>query len=146
MHSSGESVSTRGRKADLKAVDGGLSGVPKAPACIPADFIAEWDAIGRDMAERQILTTPALGLLESYLVARWTVRECQVAIAKHGLLVSSAHEKLKPNPASGLLSKALDATARLAAELGISPAARSKAGFTPKKEGDADDGWAGMDL
>ncbi len=139
-------MSTRGRKADLKAVDGGLSGVPKAPACIPVDLVPEWDAIGRDMVERKILTTPSLGLLESYLVARWTVRQCQQAIVEHGLLVSTAHGMRKPNPASGLLSKALEAVARLAAELGISPAARSKQGFgsgeKPKNKGAPD----GLDI
>lgn len=139
-------MSTRGRKAELKAVDGGLSGVPKAPECIPPVFVAEWDAIGRDMAERQILTAPALGLLESYLMARWTVRECQKAISEHGLLVSTAHKMMKPNPASGLLSKALEAVARLSAELGISPAARSKQGFRPEG-GQADEGApAGLDI
>jgi len=119
----------KGRKADLKAVEGGLSGVPKAPDCIPSDFVAEWDAIGRDMAQRQILTTPALGLLESYILARHTVRQCHAAIKEHGLLVSTAHGMKKPNPASGLLKAALEAVARLSAELGISPAARSKQGL-----------------
>lgn len=135
----------KGRKASLVSVDGGLSGIPKCPESVPAEFAAEWDAIGRDMAERKILTTPALGLLESYLIARWTVRECQKAIKEHGLLVDTAHKMKKPNPASGLLSKALEATARLAAELGISPAARSKATFKPK-EGGEDDEWSDMDL
>lgn len=135
----------KGRKASLVSVDGGLSGIPKCPASVPAEFAAEWDAIGRDMADRKILTTPALGLLESYLIARWTVRECQQAIKEHGLLVDTAHKMKKPNPASGLLSKALEATARLAAELGISPAARSKATFKPEKGVD-DDEWSGMDL
>lgn len=138
-------MTTRGRKAALVTVEGGLSGVPKCPSSVPADFAAEWDAIGRDMAERKILTTPALGLLESYLIARWTVRECQKSIARHGLTVDTAHKMMKPNPASGLLSKMLEATARLAAELGISPAARSKPNLKPAKGGE-DDGWSEMDL
>jgi P27 family predicted phage terminase small subunit len=125
-------MSTRGRKADLKAVDGGLAGVPRAPDAVPADFHDEWNAIGADMVQRKILTAAALGLLESYLIARWTVREAQAAIAKHGVLIEAATRNLKPNPACGLLAKALEATARLGAELGISPVARSKAGFQPK--------------
>ncbi len=138
-------MTTRGRKAELKAVSGGLAGVPKCPATVPVEFAGEWDAVCIDMVERQILTTPALGLLESYLIARWTVRQCQAAIQEHGLLVSTAHAMKKPNPASGLLSKALEATARLAAELGITPAARSKSTFKPK-EGGGNDGWSDLDL
>ncbi|MDR7147051.1 phage terminase small subunit P27 family [Rhizobium sp. BE258] len=135
----------RGKKAHLKAVDGGLSGVPKAPACIPDELVAEWDACGADMAARQILTASALGLLETYILARYQVRECHAAIKDHGLLVPTAHGMRKPNPASGMLKAALEAVARLSAELGISPAARSKPAFNPK-EGGKDDGWSDMDL
>lgn len=138
-------MTTRGRKAELKAVSGGLAGVPKCPAMVPPEFAAEWDAIALDMVERQILTTPALGLLETYLIARWTVRQCHLAIEKDSITVSSAHGMMKPHPACGLLSKAMEATARLAAELGISPAARSKSTFKPR-EGGVEDGWSSMDL
>ncbi len=124
-------MSTRGRKAELKAIDGGLKGVPPCPReC--ATLGTEWNAICADMIERKILTTPALGLLESYLIARWSVQEAQRAIAEHGVLTKTAHQMLKPNPACGLLSKSLEAVARLGAELGISPAARSKGQFQPK--------------
>jgi P27 family predicted phage terminase small subunit len=122
-------VSTRGRKAELKAIEGGLSGIPKAPETVPGSLHAEWDTIAADMVERKILTKPALGLLETYLIARWTVQEAQKAIAKHGMLTKTAHKMLKPNPACGILSKALESVARLGAELGISPAARAKAGL-----------------
>lgn len=125
-------MSTRGRKADLKAIDGGLKGVPKIRETVPAAMADEWNAIAADMLERKILTTPALGLLESYLIARWSVQEAQKAIAEHGVLTKTAHQMLKPNPACGLLSKSLEAVARLGAELGISPAARSKGQFQPK--------------
>lgn len=125
-------MTTRGRKAELKSIDGGLKGVPPAPAGISDILVPEWNAICADMIARQILTTPALGLVESYLIARWTVQEAQKAIAEHGVLTMTAHKMLKPNPACGLLSKSLEAIARLGAELGISPAARSKAGFQPK--------------
>jgi P27 family predicted phage terminase small subunit len=122
----------RGRKAELKAIDGGLKGVPPLGEVVPVEFTDEWNAICIDMIERKILNAPALGMLETYLIARWTVREAQKAIQQHGALVECAHKALKPNPASGLLSKALESVARLSAELGISPASRSKRGFNPK--------------
>lgn len=129
-------MTTRGRKAELKAIDGGLSGlsgVPRAPEVLPQELHAEWDAIASDMLARKILTTPALGLLETYLIARWSVQEAQKAIAKHGMLTKTAHKMLKPNPACGMLAKALESVARLGAELGISPAARSKASMRPRE-------------
>ncbi|MDI7864093.1 phage terminase small subunit P27 family [Rhizobiaceae bacterium n13] len=132
----------KGRKADLRTIDGGLKGVPKAPASLPDGIVPEWNLIAAEMVERKILTASMMGVLETYVVALWTVRECQKAIAEHGLLVSSAHDKLKPNPASGMMSKAMETVARLSAELGLTPAARSKQGFQKgeKKSGGAPDG------
>lgn len=119
----------RGRKAELRGIDGGLKGVPAVPSTIPDDFTVEWTAIASEMVKRKILTTPALGLVETYIIARWTVREAQKSLAEHGVLTKSAHGMFKPNPAAGILSKSLEAVARLSAELGITPAARAKSNF-----------------
>ena len=123
----------KGRKAELKAIDGGLAGVPAMPDEIPADMASEWQTIAADMAQRKILTPSMSGVLSTYILALWTVRECREAIAKHGLLVETAHKMMKPNPASGMMAKAMDTVSRLAAELGLTPAARSKQGFQPKE-------------
>lgn len=120
-----------GRKPNLKAIDGGLKGVPKVPDHIPADMAGEWKTIAGDLAKRKLLTSSMMGLLSSYVLALWSVRQAQAAIAKHGVLIKGAHQALKPNPANGLLSKSLEAVSRLGAELGISPAARSKSNFSP---------------
>lgn len=138
-------MSTRGRKAELQTIQGGLSGVPKRPDEVPEEMATEWNTVAADMVERKILTSAMMGVVSTYLIALWTVRECQKAIREHGLLVDTAHKVKKPNPASGIMTKAMDTVARLSAELGLTPAARSKAGFSPKKGGD-DDEWSGMDL
>lgn len=136
----------RGRKAELRAIDGGLKGVPAVPATIPTDFADEWTAISREMVQRKILTTPGLGLVETYIVARWTVREAQKALQEHGVLTKSAHGMFKPNPAAGVLSKSLEAVARLSAELGITPAARAKAGFQRGGQPSGKGAPAGLDI
>ena len=125
-------MSTRGAKATLKAIDGGLKGVPPVPDTIPAEMREEWQAIAKEMVERKILTIPGLGLVETYIIARWTAQQCQRAIAEHGPLIKAGHGQLKPNPAAGVLTKALESVARLGAELGLTPAARAKQGFQPK--------------
>jgi P27 family predicted phage terminase small subunit len=135
----------KGRKAELTAIDGGLKGAPKAPDCIPKSMVKEWDVITADMAARSILTGSMIGIVITYVLALWAVRESQKEIATHGLLVETAHKTKKPNPACGLLVKANDTVARLAAELGLTPAARAKQGFTQK--GKDDEGAPpGMDL
>lgn len=139
------SKGTRGRKAELKAIDGGLKGVPKPPAEIPPVMIGEWKMVAADMVQRQILTPAMAGVLSTYIIALWTVRECQKAISEHGPMTKTAHGMLKPNPASGMMAKAMDTVARLSAELGLTPAARSKQGFQQK--GDDDDGApTGLDI
>lgn len=140
-------MSTRGAKATLKAIDGGLKGVPPVPGTIPAEMTDEWTAVVAEMVQRKILTTPGLGLVESYIIARWTIREAQKALAEHGMLTKSAHGMFKPNPASGILKTSMEVAARLAAELGITPAARAKQGFQPKGGDNASQGApAGMDF
>ncbi|MXN48808.1 phage terminase small subunit P27 family [Shinella kummerowiae] len=137
------SKGTRGAKATLKAIDGGLKGVPKAPDRLPQEVVPEWNDIAADMVQRKILTASMMGVLETYVIALWTVRECQKAIADHGLLVATAHQMMKPNPASGIMAKAMETVARLSAELGLTPAARSKQGFgggEKPKTGGAPDG------
>ena len=130
---------TAGRKPTLKAIDGGLKGAPRTPDHIPADMAGEWKTIAADLAKRKLLTSAMLGLLSTYIIALWSARQAQAAIAKHGVLVKGAHQALKPNPANGLLSKSLEAVARLGAELGITPASRSKSHFSPTGA-PADDG------
>lgn len=122
-------MSTRGRKAELKTIDGGLSGVPKAPAEIPACMLSEWNAVAGDLVERKLLTVAMMGVLSTYIIALWSVRQAQQAVEEHGLLVKTAHNMLKPNPASGVLTKSSEQVARLSAELGLTPAARSKQQF-----------------
>jgi P27 family predicted phage terminase small subunit len=123
------SKGTRGAKATLKAIDGGLKGVPRAPSGIPAAQRGEWETIAADMVQRNILTASMMGILETYIIALWTVRECQKAMAEHGPMTKTAHGMLKPNPAHGMMAKAMETVARLSAELGLTPAARSKQGF-----------------
>jgi P27 family predicted phage terminase small subunit len=134
------SKGTRGAKATLKAIDGGLSGVPKPPAEVPDGMEGEWQTIAAELVQRQLLTASMSGILTTYVVALWTVRECQKSLAEHGLMAKTAHGMPKPNPASGMMAKAMVTVARLSAELGLTPAARSKQGFNGKQGGADDQG------
>jgi len=135
-------MSTRGRKAELKTIEGGLAGVPSPPGEIPEDMVAEWQTIAADLVQRELLTASMRGLLSTYVIALWTVRECHKAMVKHGPTVKTAHGMDKPNPAHGMMAKAMETVSRLSAELGLTPAARAKQGFqrSEQKPGGAPDG------
>ena len=139
----------RGRRpATLKAIEGGLSGAAPLPPDVPKSCRAEWDRVVSDLAARKLLTPATLGSVAAYVIARWTVGECVKAVQKDGAFVRTKGGEPKPHPALGVMSKTNETVARLAAELGLTPAARSRRGLSgPAEGGEADDGApAGLDL
>ena len=119
-------MSTRGRKADLRVIEGGLSDAPDFPDNIPADMHGEWKAVVADLTERRMLTEAMLGSVEAYVMALCNMRLAQKAINDLGVVVTGDRGGMKQNPAVSLLGKAHSAVQRLAAELGLTPAARSR--------------------
>lgn len=137
----------KGVKPKLRAVKGGLADVPLPPASLPPEMAEEWTVIAADLTKRGLLAASMVGALEAYCVALWTVRQAQAAIAEHGVVVKGAHGAPKPNPATGVLNRAMEQVARLAGEMGITVAARSRKGLQPhERESDADQAPTGLDL
>lgn len=137
----------RGRKPDLKVIEGGqLEGNAPAPGYFSPTMVAEWDALIEDLTERKLLTDTMLGSVEMYVTAMANVRKAQAAIESHGVLVTGAEGAMKPNPASGLLWRSQAIVTRLAGELGLTPAARSKTAFQPPKEEEDDDLFSRMGI
>lgn len=139
----------RGRRpTELKAIEGGLSSQAPAPVHVPKAAHAEWNRVVSDMTSRKLLTSAALGAVASYVIATWTVAECVKAIQRDGAFVLTKGHQPKPHPALGIMNKQQEIIARLAGELGLTPAARSRKGLAgPAEGGEADDGApAGLDL
>lgn len=139
----------RGRRtANLKAIDGGLSGKAVPPAHVPKAAQAEWNRVVSDLAGRKLLTPATLGAVASYAIATWTVSECVKAIQRDGAFILTKGNQPKPHPALGIMNKQQEMIARLAGDLGLTPAARSRKGLSaPSEGGDADDGApSGLDL
>ena len=117
----------RGRKAELKVIDGGLlDETPPPPPHFDDEMAARWAEIVCDLRERKLLTVTMLGSVEVYVMALRNVRQAQKSLDEHGVLVANSDGILRPNPVSGLLWRSQTIMARLAAELGLTPAARSK--------------------
>lgn len=129
----------KGRKAELRVIDGGLDHVPQVPAHIPPAMAGEWHAVIEELTDRKVLTEAMRGSVDAYVLALHNAREAQKAIDAHGLLVASGKEGvLKQNPAVSMLGKANETIMRLAVELGLTPAARSKPAFQKPKEEEDD--------
>ncbi|MDW9626496.1 phage terminase small subunit P27 family [Sinorhizobium meliloti] len=137
-------MSTRGRKAELRIVDEDFqtSVEPEIPASIPQDLHQTWLNIIADLRGRKVLTDAMLGSVESYVLAVRGMRLAHEAIEKYGAVIDGPKGPTK-NPAVTLLGKEQSTISRLAAELGLTPAARSRRKMS---DGNNDDGTGQSDL
>lgn len=126
---------TRGLKpATIVSGSSPVTIVPKSPAYLSKDAKAEWRRVAPILAEeRKVLTIADLAALENYVIAVATMREAHRELQASGLVVGG-----KRNPASTILLQAQQQQLRAAAELGLTPAARSRAVMAPGS-GDDDD-------
>ena len=136
----------RGRRPELTAIEGGAPPLAPRPAHIPKSMVQEWDRCVSDLAARKLLHPSMLGLVASYVIALFQVAECVKAIEADGAFVKTKTGEPKPHPAHGLLNKAQELVARLGAELGLSPSARSRKGLQGPERSPDDGAPAGLDL
>ena len=132
----------RGRKPDLRAIDGGLSDVPPPPTWLPSPARQEWLRVLPDLVKRHVLAEADLATVENYCLAIGIVRQCQERIAADGMLVET-NTGPKRHPAAQTLFNAMTEARRLAAEIGLTPASRSK---TKQASHDQGDMWADLDI
>lgn len=125
----------RGRKPMLQAIEGGLSRVPRPPAWLPEEAKAEWKRVLPSLIKRRVLTDTDIAVVEAYCLAAGTVQRSQATIGREG----DTTEAGKRHPAFQTMFQALTEMRRLAAEIGLTPASRMKAGKAPEgEEGYAD--------
>ncbi len=96
------------------------------------------------LRDRRVLSRQDLATLENYCLTIGMIRASQRMIADEGAMVDTRGGEKKRHPAHQTLFQGLTESRRLAAELGLTPASRSKAVAMPA-DGDADD-LADLDL
>lgn len=118
---------TRGRKAAITALDGALSEVPKPPSWLTTHAKAEWRRVLPQLVADRKIAAHELGTVEAYCMAVAGIRDAQTAIeANGGPYITSVSGDLKRHPATTLQKESIEAARRLAGELGLTPASRSK--------------------
>lgn len=133
----------RGRRPDLQPIEGGKSKLLAPPDHFPRAMCVEWQTVVADLMERGLLAESMTGVLACYVTSVWTVAECRKALGQDGFFVKTKTGEPKPHPAAGMLSKHVEIVARLAAELGLTPAARSRKALQgPETAADDDDSSA----
>lgn len=115
----------RGRKPRLRPVPGAATETPRAPRWLPEAAQAEWRRAAPALVARRVLTEEAMATLEQYCLAVGAIREAQAAISRDGMLVDTPRGKRR-HPAFQVIGPMLTESRRLAAELGLTPAARAR--------------------
>lgn len=120
----------RGVKPQLRAIEGGLSKVPAAPAGLNSSAREEFRRAAQDMLDLKLLTKsdiPALGQLAN---ARAMVKKLRpMADKADPIIVNEKTGATKQHPAYVMLEKFMSLCLRYEGELGLTPAARARKGF-----------------
>jgi P27 family predicted phage terminase small subunit len=125
----------RGRKPELRGVDGGLDRLPKPPAWLSPEGRQEWRRVAPELQRRRTLKACDLSALESYVEAVASIRRCRALIAEQGEVIET-QQGLRRHPASVTLIATMAEARRYAEALGLTPTSRHK---VPSQE-DVEDG------
>lgn len=111
-----------------------VTGIPKTPSYLAKEAKAEWRRVAPILIdERKVLTEADLSALENYVIAVATMRQAHKELHATGLLLGG-----KRNPLSTILLQAQQQQLRAAGELGLTPAARSRASISDAANDDED--------
>lgn len=121
----------RGVKPNLKTVAAVVLRVPAPPSHLSAVAKAEWKRVVPDLISRGLFTDPPM--VENYCAAVAGAREAQKALKGKVMLNGKAH------PAVRMHQQYLEIARRHAAELGLTPVARSRRGIAPPPSTKDDD-------
>lgn len=113
------------------------------PGLLP-EARAEWDRIADDVVASGLVTVADLPALAAYCTnyGRWVQAERLLAVAAkadpetEGLMIETTSGNLVQNPLVGIRNKALSDLMKSAAELGMTPSARSRVQAAPASNDD----------
>jgi P27 family predicted phage terminase small subunit len=117
---------TRGRKSPPRAAADALSRVPKVPAWFTDEAAAEWRRVMPQLVERGTLTAADLSACELYCSAVGDALVARKTIATEGATIETRLGDTKRHPAWTTLRESTTAARQWAAELGLTPASRSR--------------------
>lgn len=120
-------------RGSWRAKGRGAAGEPrpavKAPACpgwLSKEAKAEWRRAAKVLVAMRVLTEGDRAVLAGYCQAWAEFRQADEAIQKSGLLIKDAEGALRRNPLLMVRNAAHDRMTRDAAQLGLTPAARTR--------------------
>jgi len=107
--------------------------IPKAPAWLNAEAKKLWRYFAARLAEVRVLTDLDQQPLAVYCTAAARLAKAEAAIAKLGEVVKTAAGFAAANPWIGIAGKCTETMLRYGAELGLSPASRTRIKISPNR-------------
>lgn len=117
---------TRGRKAEPKPTTDAISRAPPPPKEMTAEAKAEWRRVMPVLVDRRSLSPADLAAVERYCEATGDVKIARARIKQDGEYIKNRLDELKRHPAFTTLRESAAEARRWAAELGLTPASRSR--------------------
>lgn len=119
---------TRGAKATPRPVSDPVRRVPTSPKDMTDAAKAEWKRVMPVLVERRVLSVADLAAVERYCDATGDIAIARARIRLDGDYVPNRLGELKRHPAFATLRESTAEARRWAAELGLTPASRSRVG------------------
>src|SRR5580704_6950081 len=124
---------------------GTLTVAPGPPEWLARDAKCEWRRSAGQLAERGVLTSGDLAMLEAFCAAKGRLVAAERAIKRVGILVTGSKGSPIKNPACSVIAEASATVKALGAQLGLSPASRARvpaeSGGQPPSDAAADN-WS----
>lgn len=119
---------TRGAKATPRPVSDPVRKAPAPPKDMTDEAKAEWKRVMPVLVERRVLSGADLAAVERYCDATGDIAIARARIKLDGDYVPNRLGELKRHPAFATLRESTAEARRWAAELGLTPASRSRVG------------------
>lgn len=119
---------TRGAKATPRPVADPVRKVPAPPKDMTDEAKKEWRRVMPVLVERRVLSAADLAAVERYCDATGDIAIARARIRLDGDYVPNRLGELKRHPAFATLRESTAEARRWAAELGLTPASRSRVG------------------
>ena len=100
--------------------------LPEAPDVLEGDALAEWNLRAAELADKLVITAVDTAVLMLYCQAYADWKHHRMALKNEADFLLTEKGYSYPNPRIGLINTLGDKLARYAAELGMTPASRTK--------------------
>jgi P27 family predicted phage terminase small subunit len=119
-----------------------LTELPPPPGFLDPVGVMEWERIGPELVEKQLLTTVDMAAFTAYCLNVARMVAAEKAINEKGLIVLTPFGQLQTNPAVSIARQAGVEVRKFCQEFGLTPSARTRVRTPEKPAPKKDDPWS----